>query len=81
MIPNKKKLRGILFSRRRRVVATVMEIFSGIPMAQQRIFVMSDAMPILIGLKTSPFSVRTISSRELLLLFIVPFCDLISLSC
>ena len=45
---NKKKLRGFLCSRRRRVVATVMEIFSGIPMAQQRIFVISDAMPMFV---------------------------------
>ena len=50
MIPSKKKLRGFLCSRRRRVMVTAMETFNGIPMEQKTILTMTDAMLMLIGL-------------------------------
>ena len=50
MMANKKKLRGFLCSRRRRVMATAMEIFRGIPMEQLTILIIDDTMPISIGL-------------------------------
>ena len=48
MIPSKKKLRDFLCSRRRQVIVTAMEIFRGIPMEQQTIFIINDAMPMFV---------------------------------